>query len=103
MLIDNSFRPDKRFRYTPDPLSYDIYIYSGNYVSTLTAPSESPEVIVLTEDNNYTGHILTKEKHGCAAEKRGYYSMRNYGRIYYKTPSSISLRVQFIKVFPTLM
>ena len=52
MPIGDSFRPNKRAYYTPDPLSSAISVASGNSISTLTTPSDPPQVIVLTFDTN---------------------------------------------------
>ena len=71
MPIEYSFKPNKRYLYTPDPLLYTIYFSSGNSVGNLTTPSESPKVIVLTSDDTDTYHIIVRGKHGHATDKRG--------------------------------
>ena len=53
---------NKIARYNSDPLPDAIYVISGKYVSTLTNPSESPQVIVLNYDDTNTHHEITSDK-----------------------------------------
>ena len=50
MPIGNSTHPKKRTRYTSEPLTAEIYVAPGKYVSTLTTPSDSPQFILLNHD-----------------------------------------------------
>ena len=59
--IDNSPRPNKRTRYISDPLPDAISITSGNSVSALTTPFDSPQVIVLNSDDPNTHHTIISD------------------------------------------
>ena len=69
MPIDDSSRPNKRARYTPDPLRAAIYVASGKSIRNLTTPSDSPQVILLPSDTPDTDHITMRDKPGRATEK----------------------------------
>ena len=56
IIIDDSTRLDKRACYTPDLLPAAISVASKNSVSTLTTPSDPPQVIVLNSDDTNTHH-----------------------------------------------
>ena len=79
MPIDDSFRPNKRSRYTPNPLPAAIYVASENSVSTLTTLSDSPQVIALNYYAPNTDHNTMRKKPGHATEKIGYCSRRHDG------------------------
>ena len=75
--IYDSPRMNKRSGYTPDMIPYSVYVASGNYISTFTAPSETPQVIVLTSDSTGTNHIIMRDKLGCSLDKIGCCSRRH--------------------------
>ena len=70
MNIGDNFGPNKRARYTPDPLLSAIYVASGNYVNNLTTLSDSPQVILLNYDHHGTFHIIMRDKPVNATEKK---------------------------------
>ena len=69
MPIDNIFRPNKRYLYTPDPLTAAFYVASGKSVSTLNTNSYYLKFIFLPYYAPETDHIIMGYKHGCATEK----------------------------------
>ena len=58
ITIDDRPCPYKRSWYTPDLILYAISVAYGNYVSTLTTPSYS--VDILPYDDPYTLHVMKK-------------------------------------------
>ena len=50
ITIDDIPLPNKRSQYTPDTLPAAISVTSVNYVSMLTTPSDSTQVVVLNYD-----------------------------------------------------
>ena len=58
ITIDDRPRLHKRSRYTPDLLLATISVASENYVSTLIAPSYSPDI--LPSDYPNTVHVMKK-------------------------------------------
>ena len=52
ILIDDSPHLNKRYQYTSDPLPDDIYVTSGESVSKLITPSNSPQCF----EPDYDGH-----------------------------------------------
>ena len=70
--IGDSYRPNKIVFYTPDPLTDDISIDSGNYVINFTTPHDSPKVTLLTSDATETDHVIMIDKPVHATAKRGY-------------------------------
>ena len=69
MPIYDSPHPNKRSRYTSDPLPAAIYVTSGNYVSTFTTPYEYPQVILLNSDDLNTHHTIMSYNHFYVREK----------------------------------
>ena len=65
-------RLNKIARYTSDSLPDVIYVTSGNYVSNLDSPSESPQLIVLNYNNPNTHHTITSYKPFHIRGKIGY-------------------------------
>ena len=51
ITIDDRHRPHKWARYTTDLLPAAIYVASESHVSTLTIPSDTPQLLVLTSDD----------------------------------------------------
>ena len=66
MSIDDSFRPNKIARCTPDMFPAAIYFDSGNSVSTFKTPYEYPQVILLTYDAPDIVRIKMRDKLGHA-------------------------------------
>ena len=64
MPIDGSICPKERYLNTSDLLPSSIYVSYGKYVSTLTTPSDSPQVISLTSDDPNTHRTITKDNPG---------------------------------------
>ena len=64
--------PDKIARYTPDMIPSAISIASEIYVSTLTTPSNSPQVLVLTSDDPNPRHTMKKDNPVHVRVKIGY-------------------------------
>ena len=62
MPIYDSTLLNNRSYYTSDPLSDAVSVTSGNYVSTFTTPSDSPEVIFLNPDGTNTHHTIISDK-----------------------------------------
>ena len=58
--IDNSPHPDIRYRYTPDLIPYAISVASEKSVSTLTTPSNSPQLPVVTSNDTKPHHSTNK-------------------------------------------
>ena len=69
----------KRARYIPDLLSAAIYVAYGNYVSTLTIPSDSPDLLPHNDLN--TIHVIKKDLLLQGWLHRGY-CCRKYGKKY---------------------
>ena len=63
-------RPHKRSRYTPDQLPAAISVASENSVSTLTTPSDSPDI--LPSDNPNTLYVINKDAPFEVRVNRGY-------------------------------
>ena len=61
IIIDGRPHQDKRARYSPDLLPAAIYVASENHVSTLTIPSDPPQVLVLTSDDPNHRHAMKKD------------------------------------------
>ena len=59
ITIDDILRPHKRSRYTPDLLPAAISAAPENYGSTLTTPSDSPDL--LPSDDPTTLHDMEKD------------------------------------------
>ena len=78
ITIDNRPRLHKRARYTPDLLPYAISVASEDYVSTLTTPSDSPDL--LPSDDLNTLYVMKKYVPLKGGVNRGYYCREN-GRI----------------------
>ena len=62
IIIDDTPRPHKRDRYTPDLLLYYISVDSENYVSTLTTNSYLTRLILLPYDSHNPTHATKKYK-----------------------------------------
>ena len=58
ITIDDTPPPHKRAQYTPDLLPDEIYVVSEKYFSTLTTPSNFPDL--LPSDNTNTLHVMKK-------------------------------------------
>ena len=82
--IDDSPRPDKISRYTPDLLPASIYVAYGKYVSTLDTPSELPQVVILTYDAPNTDHAINTDKPICVTDKVGHFSRIHDGKSFHK-------------------
>ena len=61
MPLDDSSTPNKRSHYTPDPILDAISIASGNFIVTLTNPSDPSKDILLSYDDISTDHTITRE------------------------------------------
>ena len=57
-------RPPKIAWYTPDMIPSGISVTFRNSDSNFTAPSESPQVILLTSNDTNTWHIITRDNPG---------------------------------------
>ena len=73
MNIDDSFIPNKIYFCTPDLIPADIYVASGNYISTLDTPSDYPQVVLVSSDSNSTYHTIIIYKTSHTTEKMGYW------------------------------
>ena len=78
-------RPDKRARYNPDILPSDIYVASEKYVSTLTAPYDYTQVIVLTFYDTNPHHTMKNDNLVHGRVKIGYCYRRHGGIRFEKT------------------
>ena len=58
--------------YTSDPLPAAISVTSGNYVSILTTPSDSPQLLVLYSDDTETQHTTMSDNPFHISMKGGY-------------------------------
>ena len=58
IIIDDVPVPEKIAHYTPDLFPTAIYVASENYVSTLTNPSNSPQLLLLTYDDPNPRHDM---------------------------------------------
>ena len=76
ITIDDRPQLGKRYRYTTDMLLSIIYIASGKYVSTLTTPYDSSQLIILTSDDTNHFHAMKKYEPYCGRVKIGYFSMK---------------------------
>ena len=65
MPMGDSPHPNKRARYTSDPLPDSISVTSVNNVSTLTTPSGYPQVIVINYYDPKNHHTIMSEKPFC--------------------------------------
>ena len=101
--IDDSPHPNKKARYTSDPLPADISVTSGKSVSTLTTPSGHPQLFEPKSDNHDVHHTIMSDKPFHGRTKRGYCSRCHGGKRYYKNRSSIAPHVQLTKGFITVM
>ena len=72
MNIDDSFIPNKIYFCTPDLIPADIYVASGNYISTLDTPSDYPQVVLVSSDSTSTYHTIILYKPSHTNEKMGY-------------------------------
>ena len=59
ITIDDRPPPHKRARYAPDLLPAAISVASENYVSTLTTPYDSPDILPTDGPKNL--HVLKKD------------------------------------------
>ena len=59
--IDDSPCPNKRAQYTSDPLPAAISVTLGYFVSTLTTPSDYPQLLEPNYDDPDTLHIILSE------------------------------------------
>ena len=62
MPINDHFRPNQIACYTPYMLLVAIYVASINYVSTLTNPSNTLQVGLLTSNSPDTYRVITSDK-----------------------------------------
>ena len=60
ITIDDIHFQDKRYRYTPDLIPAAIYVSSENFVSTLTTPSGSHKILLLTYDDTNPCNSMKK-------------------------------------------
>ena len=67
--------------YTPDLLPSAISVASGNSVSNLTAPPDSPHLLLLTSDDPNPPHVIKKNETYRSRVKRGYYFRKYYENI----------------------
>ena len=84
MPIDDSPFPNKKSHYTFDPFPAFIYVASQNPVSTLIAPCDSPQVLLLTSVAPEADHNMTRDKYDYNNTKRGYCASRHDEIIWYK-------------------
>ena len=78
ITIDDRPPPPKRARYAPNLLPATIYVVSENSVSTLTTPSDLPDI--LPTDGQKNVHVLKKGLPVNSRVHRGY-CCRIHGRI----------------------
>ena len=84
ITIGDSSRLDKISLYTPDLLPSAIFVSSKNYVSTLTTPSDSPQVLLLPSSYPYPRHAMKKYNTYRVIFKRGYFSRKHSEKRFYK-------------------
>ena len=74
--------PHKRSQYAPDLLPSAIYVAYENSVSTLTTPSDFPDI--LPNDDPNTLHVLRKDVPSKGRFHRGYCCRKHVRKRYYK-------------------
>ena len=74
--VPNRPRLDKRSRYTPDLIPAAISVDYENSVSTLTTPSDSPQLLLLTSDDPNPCHAMKKDEPCRGRVKMGYCSRK---------------------------
>ena len=82
ITIDDRAPPHKRARYAPDLFPAAISVASENSVSTLTTPSDSPDI--LPADDHNTLHVMKKDKPYSVRVKRGSCYRKHGRKICYK-------------------
>ena len=82
ITIDDRPRLHKRSRYTPDLLPDPISVASGNAISTLTTPSDSP--YFLPSDDPNTPHVMNLDSPLLVRAHRGYCCRKHDKKRYYK-------------------
>ena len=78
ITIDDRPPPPKRARYAPNLLPVTISVASENSVSTLTTPSDSPDILPTDGQKNF--HVLKKDLPVNGRVHRGYFC-RKHGKI----------------------
>ena len=69
--IDDRPRPDKGYQYTPDMLPAAISVASEN-IFTLTTPSDSLQLLIITTDDTNSHHATNKYESYCVRVLIGY-------------------------------
>ena len=90
ITIDYRSRMHKRSCYTPDLLPGFIFVAFGNYVSTLTTPSDSPQLLILPYDDTKPTYASNKYDPYRGRMKRGYCCRKNYEKYAIKRQGSIA-------------
>ena len=88
ITIDDRTHPHKRARYTPDLLPAAISVSSENSVSTLTTPSDSPDLLPFDDPN--TLHVMKKVDSFQGRVQRGYFCKKNSKKFTTKRQGSIA-------------
>ena len=84
--------PHKRARYTPDLLPATIYVVSRKYVITLTTPSYSPQLLLLSSGDPNHHCVMNKDEAYRGRVKRGYWSRKHDEKDATKRQGSIAPR-----------
>ena len=82
ITIDDRPPLHKRARYAPNLFQAAIYVASENSVSTLTTPSDLPDI--LPTDGPNTLHVLKKDVHMKGRVHRGYCCRKHGRKRFYK-------------------
>ena len=82
ITIDDRSCPHKIARYTPDLIPVSISVASGNYIITLTNPSDSP--YIFTSDDPNTLHVMKNYFTFLGRMHRGYFCRKHGQKICYK-------------------
>ena len=93
ITIDDIPLPDKISHYNPDLLPDAISVASEKYVSNLTTPYYSPQVIVLTYDDPNPHYVMKNYNPFRGIVKRVYCNRKLYGEKCYKKTGFIPPRV----------
>ena len=88
ITFDDISLPHKRARYTPDLNPAAIYVASKNSVSTLTTPSDSPDL--LPSDYPNTTHVMKKYVPLLGRFNRGYFCRKHDKKYTTKRQGSIA-------------
>ena len=88
--VDDSPRPNRMSWYTSDPLPAAISVTPGYYVSTLTTPSDSPQLLEPNYDDSENLHTIMNDNIFRGRMTRGYCSRFYYVIKFYKDLVSIA-------------